>query len=181
MINKGYGWRCSFRGAYNWCTKEDNCKKKNHGGSMVACFMNSGDDPTQLQWRSLINCIIIDNDETNVIVLFVIILMKVRSLTTTLRKRSSCAWIIQMNLLSFRHYGYRPQPHCTTMKEVNKGTYMEERQKDREWERKRYGRLVTGDGKQFCKHMICNFNFPGSEPVFMFWCIFFLPKWEWEK
>lgn len=61
--------------------------KKNHGGSVVACFMNSGDDPTQLQWRSLINCII-DNDETNVIVLFVIILMKVRSLTITLRRRS---------------------------------------------------------------------------------------------
>jgi hypothetical protein len=27
--------------------------------------MNSRDDPTQLQWRSLINCIIIGNDEMN--------------------------------------------------------------------------------------------------------------------
>jgi hypothetical protein len=53
-------------------------------GSVVAGFMNSRDDPTQLQWRSLINC----NDETNVIVLFVIILMKVRSLTMTLQKIS---------------------------------------------------------------------------------------------
>ncbi len=60
--------------------------KKNHGSTVVG-FMNSRDDPTQLQWRSLINCII-DNDETNVIVLFVIILMKVRSLTITLRRRS---------------------------------------------------------------------------------------------
>jgi hypothetical protein len=57
-------------------------------GSVVAGFMNSRHDPTQLQWRSLINCINIDNDETNVIVLFVIILMKVRSLTMTLQKIS---------------------------------------------------------------------------------------------
>ncbi len=62
-----------------------------------------------------------------------------------------------MNVLSFRHYGYRPQPHCTTMKDVNKGTWRRDKKTESERE-------------QFCKHMICNFNFPGLEPVFMFCC-----------
>jgi len=96
--------------------------------------MNSRDDPTQLQWRSLINCIIIGNDETSVVVLLVIRLMKVRSLTMTLQK-SSCTCIIQMHLLSFRHYGYRPQPHCTTMKEANNGTWRRDKKTESERER----------------------------------------------